>query len=228
MHELDLAFQGISTTVTIFLFSAVTSSHCLFRCLSCVCSSGLREWDVTQDLCGILNLSLLLPYSPSRTPEVPQHDITVTLLREGVPFYWKLPYCDERDQSSNSWPFFPEFFTYLHVRQCCTGFFSWHFETQFLKYVLNIRDWHFLSEIECFVYKQLNTLGIFFLLRWMLIVSVHHSMEHIGMQYFQVFMALSNSFGISQWHRYWKHGGDTDRFKRSPTDPYIGFISKKN
>lgn len=122
MHELDLAFQGISTTVTIFLFSAVTSSDCLFRCLSCVSSSGLREWDVTQDLCGILNLSLLLPYSPSRTPEVPQHDITVTLLREGVPFYWKLPYCDERDQSSNSWPFFPEFFTYLHVRQCCTVF----------------------------------------------------------------------------------------------------------
>lgn len=122
MHELDLAFHGMSTTVTIFLFSAVTSSHCLFRCLSCVCSSGLREWDVTQDLCGILNLSLLLPYSPSRTSEVPQHDITVTLLRERVPFYWKLPYCDERDQSSNSWPFFPEFFTYLHVRQCCAVF----------------------------------------------------------------------------------------------------------
>lgn len=84
MHELNLAFQGISTTVTIFLFSAVNSSHFLFRCLSCACSSGLREWDITQDLCGVFNLSLLLPYSPSGTPEVPQYDTTGTLPREGL------------------------------------------------------------------------------------------------------------------------------------------------
>lgn len=82
MRELDLAFQGMSTTVTIFLFSAVNSSHLLSRCLSCAWSSGLREWAPTQDLPGILNLSLLLPHSPRRTPEVPQYDITVILPRD--------------------------------------------------------------------------------------------------------------------------------------------------
>lgn len=64
-----------------------------------------------------------------------------------------------------------------------------------MKYLFNTRDQHFLSEMDCFVCKQVNVFGIFFLLGWILIVSVLsytflHNVSGCGI--FKAFMSFSN------------------------------------